>query len=104
MAGTAAIVETNNGGTNNVVDFTYAEVGVDGNTVPIVITTPAGPQALAVDYGITTPGTVTIKPACVTGTTIATTGTQLVTAFNGVKAQVSVISNNSNPSDGDTIT
>jgi hypothetical protein len=104
MSGTAAIVETNNGGTNNVVDFTYAEVGLDGNCIPIVIATPAGIQSLSIDYGVTTPGAITINPACVTGTTISTTGTQLITAFNGVQAQVSVISNNTNPSDGDTIT
>ena len=105
MSGTKAIVETNNGGTNNVVDFTYREEGVDGNRIPIQIIAPtvAG-QVLAIDYGKTLAGAITISPASTDGSTVTTTGTQLVLAFNGVKASNTLTSNNSNPSDGDTIT
>jgi hypothetical protein len=105
MAGTKAIIETNNGGSNNVVDFTYREEGIDGNLVPIIIAAPttAG-QTLAVDYGVTNPGAVTITPASTNGSAITTTGTLLVAGFNGTKAAVVLTSDNTAPSDGDTVT
>ncbi len=104
MAGTKAIVETNNGGTNNVVDFTYREEGIDGNLIPIQILAPAvAGQVLAIDYSITKLGSITITPASTDGSTITTTGTLLVAGFNGTKAANVLTSNNTNPTDGDSV-